>query len=130
MQRQLSAVPIPRRRRAISVLFVLAALLVAAGILPWVRPAPVSVRVIAVAALLSGLLALSIVWGLATSVRLDTRRAAEVELDAVLAAAGGGCDCGHDHGAQGHPDAATPACASGDADCQHTCESCVLAQLR
>jgi hypothetical protein len=135
MQRQLAAVPVARRRRAIAVLSLLALLLLVAGTLPWVRPAPVSVRVIAVAALLSGLLGLLIAWGLAASVRLERRRVAEAEIDAVLAAAGGGCDCGHDHeghdhGGEAHP--ATPAatCAADAPDCTHTCEACVLSTLR
>jgi hypothetical protein len=135
MQRQLAAVPLARRRRAIAVLFLLALLLVVAGTLPWVRPAPASVRVIAVAALLSGLLGLLIAWGLATSVRLERRRATEAEIDSVLAAAGGGCDCGHEHGADAHP-APIAACADGadgvgGADsCPHTCEACLLSTLR
>jgi hypothetical protein len=133
MQRQLAAVPVARRRRAIAVVFLFALLLIVAGVLPWVRPAPVSVRVIAVAALFSGLLALLIAWGLAASVRLERRRVAEAEIDAVLAAAGGGCDCGHDHGAEVHPEPAA-ACAGGaDAgadSCPHTCAACVLSTLR
>jgi hypothetical protein len=134
MQRQLATVPLARRRRAIAVLFLLALLLIVAGTLPWVRPAPVSVRVIAVAALLSGLLGLLIAWGLATSVRLERRRAAEAEIDSVLAAAGGGCDCGHDHGADAHEAHPEPAACAPGADandsCPHTCEACVLSTLR
>jgi hypothetical protein len=141
MQRQLAAVPIARRRRAVLVLTTLATLLIATGVLPWTRPAPASVRVIAVAALLSGLLTLLIAWGLATSLRRDAELTSEAELDAVLAAAGGGCDCGHDHGGAGHADHADPAttpdtapgaavseCASGTPDCAHNCAACVLAR--
>jgi hypothetical protein len=149
MQRQLAAVPLARRQRALAVLTALAVLLIVAGVLPWARPAPVAVRVIAVAALLSGLLALLIAWGLATSVRLERRRTAEAQIDSVLAAAGGGCDCGHDHGGHDHGGhdhgghdhgghdhgaAAHPApvatCAPDAPDCTHRCEACVRSTLR
>jgi hypothetical protein len=134
MQRQLAAVPLARRQRALAVLTALAVLLIVAGVLPWARPAPVAVRVIAVAALLSGLLALLIAWGLATSVRLERRRTAEAQIDSVLAAAGGGCNCGHDHGGHDHGAAAHPApvatCAPDAPDCTHRCEACVLSTLR
>ncbi len=121
----------------------MAALLTGIGILPWTAPAPVIVRVLAVLALLGAVLVASAAWGLARSAALDVgRRAdalAEAELDAVLfeAAGGLGCACGHDHDADGlHVQPGTagvggPACgAAADADCTHTCDTCVLANLR
>ena len=127
-QRQLSAVPAAQRRRAAGALVLLAVLLAVAGVLPWVRPAPPSVRVIAVAALLAALLAALVAWGLASSVRLDTRRADEARLDAMLAASAGSCDCGHDHGGDPHPAAEAQPCASADDSCQHDCAACVLSR--
>lgn len=150
MQRQLSLVPPPRRLRAAAALGLLAALLVTAGILPWTAAAPTSVRVIAVAALVAGVLAAGIGWGLASSVRNDARLRAEAELDALLTATGGGCDCGGDHSGHDHaaaaaggPDAgdwratdtvtggpAAAPCPSDGAgtDCAHSCAACVLAR--
>jgi hypothetical protein len=111
---------------------VLAVLLVVIGILPWTAPAPSEVRASAVAALIAGVLAALIAWGLARSVALERRQASEAQLDAVLHAAGGGCDCGHDHGPAGeHPAAEAEACASpGGTECTHSCATCVLAGQR
>ena len=133
MQRLLSAVPAARRRRAVLALTLMAGLFVAIGILPWTAPAPTGVRASAVAALIAGILIALIAWGLARSVRLDARHAAEARLDSVLAAAGGGCDCGHDHGAEGHDvTVVAPDCAGNGegTECAHSCDACVLSQLR
>jgi hypothetical protein len=135
---QLSAVPVEYRRRAAIGLGLMAALLATAGILPWTAAAPASIRVLAVAALAAAALAALIAWGLARSTTLDARRQAEAQLDQALIAAAGGvaCDCGHDHAADGTlhavstTDEKATCGAPQDADCPHTCESCVLAQLR
>jgi hypothetical protein len=133
----LSAVPVEQRRRAAIGLGLIAVLLAVIGILPWAAAAPASVRVLAVAALVAAVLAGFLAWGLAHSISVDTARRAEAELDAqLIAAAGHSCDCGHDHQADATPHgtqstAPSTACeASPDADCPHTCASCVLAQLR
>jgi hypothetical protein len=141
MQRQLSAVPAARRRQAVRALSVLSVLFLAVGILPWTAPAPLSVRLVALVAVLAAALGASIAWGLAHSITLDRQRAREAEFDAMLAAAGGGCNCGTDHGAGGHParPGATDAASSADPDCPadghgatcaHDCAACVLSQLR
>jgi hypothetical protein len=133
----LSAVPVERRRRAAVGLGLMAVLLAAIAILPWTAAAPASVRVLAVAALAAAGFAGLLAWGLAHSIALDARRLAEAELDAqLIAAAGEGCDCGHDHLADGSlhgSAAAAPAsdcAATPNSECPHTCPSCVLAQRR
>jgi hypothetical protein len=133
MQRQLAVVPVARRRQAATVLLAFAVLLAVAGILPLAAPAPVEVRIVAVAALAVAAITVLVAWGLLHSVTIERRRVAEAELDALLAGHGPGCECGHDHGA---PDGAPPAapapaaaaCGAGDADCRHDCASCVLSR--
>jgi hypothetical protein len=140
MQRQLSAVPAARRRQAVVALSILSVLFLAVGILPWTAPAPLSVRLVALVAVVAAGLGASIAWGLAHSIKLDQLRAREAEFDAMLAAAGGGCNCGTDHGTGGHP-ARSQATPGGSADpdcpadghgaaCAHDCAACVLSQLR
>ena len=135
-QRQLSAVPVARRRQAVAALAAFAVLFLAVGILPWTAPAPLSVRLIALVALLAAGLAAAIAWGLAHSITLDRQRVREAELDALLTAAGGGCDCGTDHGATAHPahpvHSATEPCSTDGRghSCAHDCAACVLSQLR
>ncbi len=128
---------------------VLAVVFVVAGVLPWCGPAPTLVRLLAIVAIVVGLLVAGLAWGLLHSVALDARRAQEAALDAVLHAAAGGCDCGNHGdapGAAGHDpgrlDAAQPGrateatdatcatCAPSQSDCPHTCANCALESLR
>ncbi len=135
MQRQLAAVPVARRRQAAIALSLLAVLLLVVGVLPWTAPSAPGVRVSAVAALLAGVLVAFIAWGLIASVGRQARETAAAELDGLLAEAAGGCDCGHDHSAELHgaaPAEASCPSPSGEAghECNHTCDACVLSQLR
>lgn len=103
MASQLSAVPIERRRRAAATASLLAALLVAAGITPWVSTAPSVLRVLATIALLAAFAIGLVGWGLLTSISTDR---AEARLDAAVAAA------------------LADACTSVDA-CTHDCAACL-----
>jgi cytochrome c-type biogenesis protein CcmH/NrfG len=103
MTSQLSAVPIERRRRAAAVAGLVAALLVAAGVMPWLDPAPSVLRVLATIALVAAVLVGLVGWGLLSSIRADQ---AEARLDAAIAAA------------------LADACTSVDA-CTHDCAACL-----
>ena len=103
MASQLSAVPIERRRRAAPTAWLIAALLLAAGVVPWLSSAPGAVRVMATIALVAALVAGLVGWGLITSIRADR---AESRLDAAIAAA------------------VADACTSVDA-CTHDCAACL-----
>jgi cytochrome c-type biogenesis protein CcmH/NrfG len=100
---QLTSVPIERRRRAAATAGLIAALLVAAGVLPWVAPAPSVLRVLATIVLVAAVLVALVGWGLLTSIRADQ---AESRLDAAIAAA------------------LADACTSVDA-CTHDCAACL-----
>jgi hypothetical protein len=135
---ELSRVPIERRRRASALLAGLAVLLVVVGVLPWLSPSTLAVRVLAVAVLVAAALVGLVAWGLLHSVALDRQRAAESDLDAVLvetatAAGQSGCACGHDHEDPSELHITDLECEGSTAaspSCPHTCESCVLATLR
>jgi hypothetical protein len=103
MASQLSAVPIDRRRRAAATAGLIAVLLVAAGIMPWVGPAPSVLRVLATIVLVAALPVGLVAWGLLRSIRADR---AEARLDAAIAAA------------------VADACTSVDA-CTHDCAACL-----
>jgi hypothetical protein len=103
MGSQLSAVPMQRRRRSAAAAGLIAALLVAAGIMPWVAPAPSVLRVLATIALGAAVLVGLVGWGLLTSIRADQ---AESRLDAAIAAA------------------VADACTSVDT-CTHDCAACL-----
>ena len=129
MPSQLSSLPVERRRRAAATVGLMATLLVAVGIVPWVGSAPGTVRVFSTIALAAAVLLGLVAWGLLTSIRADT---AESQLDAAINSAAdsagfGGCDCGHEH----DPDEmhVTDACPSGDA-CAHDCATCLLGAAR
>ncbi len=103
------------------------------GILPWVGASSAGVRILAVVALLAGVVVALVAWGLLQSISADRQRAEEAELDAVLieaAGPAGACSCGHEH----DPDELhiTDACEhdGAGAACGHDCDSCVLASLR
>ena len=95
---------------------------------------------IAVVALVAGVLLALVTWGVAASISRDT---ADRDIDAIVAAAiaanakrpgAVACGCGHEH----DPDemhvvpAPTDSCAhdGNGVDCTHTCETCVLSDLR
>jgi hypothetical protein len=113
-------VPVDRRRRAAAVAGLLATLLVAIGVLPWVSVASAGLRVMSVVALVAGLTLALVSWGLLASAGADR---AEARLDAAVASTIAGFDCGHDH----DPDEmhVAGACPSGDA-CAHDCAACLL----
>ncbi len=127
MSAALSAVPAARRRRAAAVAGLLAALLVAVGVLPWVAPAPVVVRVLATLALLLGAFCALVAWGLARSLRLQRHEAAldAAVAEAVVASGRQTCDCGHEHDPEEMR--VMPACERAQ-ECDHSCESCVLSR--
>jgi hypothetical protein len=129
MSSQLSSVPIARRRHAALMCGLTAVMLVAVGVLPWVKSAPVALRVVSVLALVAAVVVGLIGWGLLTSVRADV---SEAHVDAAItetveAAGFGGCDCGQEH----DPDEMhiTDACPS-EGTCTHDCPTCKLAELK
>lgn len=103
MTSRLSAVPIERRRRAAATAGLIAALLVAVGVLPWAGAAPTALRVLATIALVAAVPVALVGWGLLTSIHADR---AEARLDAAIAAA------------------VADACTSVDA-CTHDCAACL-----
>jgi hypothetical protein len=103
MTSQLSAVPIERRRRAGVVAGLIAALLVVAGVMPWVGPAPSVLRVMATIGLVAGGLVGLVGWGMLRSIHADQ---SEARLDAAIAAA------------------VAEACTSVDT-CTHDCAACL-----
>jgi hypothetical protein len=119
----LSSVPLERRRRAAATAGLLATLVVAVGIVPWVGSASGVLRVFSGVALV-GAVALALVgWGLLSSVRADV---AEAMIDAAAAATiadAGGFDCGHDH----DPDEMHVTDCPGGGACTHDCAACLLA---
>jgi hypothetical protein len=121
----LSSVPLERRRRAAATAGLLATLLAAVGIAPWVSSAPGVLRIFSAVALVgAGALAL-VAWGLLSSVRADV---AEAMLDAAAAATiadAGGFDCGHDH----DPDEMHVTDCPSEGACAHDCASCLSARL-
>jgi hypothetical protein len=120
----LSSVPVERRRRAAAAAGLLATLLVAIGVLPWVSVASAGLRVMSIVALIAGLTLALVSWGLLASAGADR---AEARLDAAVASTIAGFDCGHDH----DPDEmhVAGACPSGDA-CAHDCATCLSAAWR
>jgi hypothetical protein len=115
-------VPVERRRRAAAAVGLLATLLVAIGVVPWVDAAPGALRAMSIVALVAASLLGLVSWGLLASVGDDR---AEAHLYAAIASAVGGLGCGHDH----DPDEMHVACPSGDV-CTHSCDTCVLSQER
>jgi len=103
MASQLSAVPMERRRRAAAAAGLIAALLLAVGLLPWVGPAPGVLRLLATIALVAAALVGLVSWGLLKSTYADQ---AESRLDAAIAAA------------------VADACTSVDT-CTHDCAACL-----
>lgn len=103
MASQLTSVPIERRRRTAATAGLLATLLVAVGVAPWVGSAPAALRVLASIALAMAVLFGLVGWGLLSSIRADR---AESRLDAAIAAA------------------VASACSSDDA-CTHDCAACL-----
>jgi len=114
----LSSVPVERRRRAAAAIGLLATLLVAIGVLPWVSVASTGLRVMSAVALVAGLTLALVSWGLLASAGADR---AEARLDAAIASTVADAGCGHDH----DPDEmhVAGACPSGDA-CAHDCATC------
>lgn len=121
MPTQLSSVPAVRRRQAAAASGLVAALLVAVGVVPWAAPSPGALRVLSAVALAVAVGLGLVAWGLLTSIRADR---AEAQVDAVIAAAVADFGCGHDH----DPDElhVTDACPTGDT-CQHDCLTCLRA---
>ena len=102
----------------------LATLLVAIGVLPWVNLTSAGLRVMSVVALVAGLTLALVSWGLLASAGADR---AEARLDAAIASTVADAGCGHDH----DPDEmhVADACPSGDA-CAHDCATCLLGAAR
>jgi hypothetical protein len=100
----------------------LATLLVAIGVLPWVSVASAGLRVMSVVALIAGLTLALVSWGLLASAGADL---AEARLDAAVASTVADAGCDHD------PDEmhVAGACPSGDA-CAHDCATCLLGAAR
>ena len=126
MSSSLSSVPVERRRHGAAIAALIAALLAAMGILPWVGVASAPVRVFSVVALVAAVLVALVGWGLLASAGADR---AEARLDAAIvstvAEAGGTCSCGHEHDPdEMHIADGTP-CPTGET-CTHDCGTCLL----
>jgi hypothetical protein len=102
----------------------LATLLVAIGVLPWVSLTSAGLRVMSVVALVAGLTLALVSWGLLASAGADR---AEARLDAAIASTVADAGCGHDHDADEMHVA--DACPSGDA-CAHDCATCLQGAAR
>jgi hypothetical protein len=126
---ELSRVPVARRRHAATLLGLLAAFLVAVGVLPWLAATTPGVRAFATITLAVAVLVALIAWGLLHSTTLDARRTAEADLDSTLvdlaSEAGAGCDCGHEHD-PGELHVTDAGCVPTAPDCPHTCATCTL----
>ena len=127
---ELSRVPLERRRHTAALLGLLAAFLLAVGVLPWLAETSLGVRVFAAITLAVALLVALIAWGLLHSTTLDAQRLAEAELDSTLmdVASRAGAGCGHEH----DPDelhVTDAECAPTAPDCPHTCAGCTLSAL-
>jgi high-affinity Fe2+/Pb2+ permease len=113
---QLSSLPVERRRQAAATAGLVAALLVAVGIVPWAAPAPGSLRVFSTVALAAAIVLGLVAWGLLTSIRADR---AESQVDAAIASAVADFGCGHDH----DPDELHVCPVAGT--CTHDCATCL-----
>jgi hypothetical protein len=129
----LSPVPIERRQRLLPAFGLLAALLVAIGVVAVTGDSVVVIALGAVA-IAAGVLVGLVTWGLARSIRIDR---AEQHLDGVIEQAlqANGvrmCECGHEHDPNELHVTDGPGACQHDgrgADCAHSCETCVLAAL-
>lgn len=127
----LSSVPVATRRRAAVALALISLLLLAMGLIPWLRAAPGVVRGFAVVALICALALALMARGLLTSVRSATREA-RLDAAAIAAVAEAGqtmCSCGHAHDPDELHVMDAPPCPSGET-CTRTCDTCVLSGPR
>ncbi len=141
MSAALSSIPARKRQQLAGMLAGFAALFVAIGLVAATNASSAALKIIVVIAFVIGVLLGLLAWGVVASVRHDRgEQRISAALDAALAASGKSlrdltCGCGHEH----DPDElhvvdedGSPACAHDGAgtDCAHTCETCVVAQLR
>jgi hypothetical protein len=129
----LSGIATEKRRQLAATLGLFAMLFIAIGAVAATGASTGVVKAFVALALAVALLLCLVAWGVLRSVRLDV---AEQRLDAAIAEAvsararGSLCDCGHEH----DPTAMhyVDECAHDGAgtDCNHSCETCVLAALR
>lgn len=89
MTSALTAVPVDRRRRSAAVAGAFAAVLLVAGILPWVMATDSVIRFLTVFVLIAALLAGFIAFGLLRSIKVAPPRRLAPE-----GGCGGGCQCG------------------------------------
>lgn len=90
MTAALTSVPVDRRRRSALVAGAFAAVLLVAGILPWVMPTDSVIRFLTTFVLIAALLAAFIAVGLLRSIKVAPPRGAT----AAGGGCGGGCQCG------------------------------------
>jgi hypothetical protein len=133
---RLAGIPIEKRRLLAATLGLFAVLFVAVGVVATTGTTPGVVRVFSAVALIVAMLLGAVAWGVTHSVTTDLR---EQRLDRAIerAIAEGAkahaltCDCGHDHDMdEMHVTDADDRCPVSGTDCAHSCDSCVLAEMR
>jgi hypothetical protein len=133
----LSAIPVDKRRRLAATLGLFAMLFITIGAVAATGPSTGVVKAFVAIALTVAVLLGLIAWGVLRSVRLDLheQRLDAAIAEAVAARAGGSlCSCGHDHdpSEMHYVQQEADACAhdGSGAGCSHSCDTCVLADLR
>jgi hypothetical protein len=129
----LSGIAVDKRRRLAATLGLFAMLFIAVGAVAATGADTAIVKGFVVVALLVALALALMAWGVAHSVKADS---AELRLDAAIeeavkARGGSMCDCGHEHDPTELHVTDDPCAQDGTgAACTHTCDTCVLSQLR
>jgi hypothetical protein len=141
----LSGIAPEKRRQLAATLALFAMLFIAVGAVAATGATTATMKVFVAVALLVAVLLALVAWGVLRSVRLDVAdRALDAAIEAAVRESGQQmCDCGHEH----DPDelhftdgdgqhvtgrSAATACAhdGSGTDCAHSCDTCVLADMR
>jgi hypothetical protein len=129
----LSGIAVHKRRQLAATLGLFAMLFIAVGAVAATGASTAIVKGFVVVALLVALALALMAWGVAQSVKADV---AERRLDAaieqtVIARGGSMCDCGVEHDPTELHVTDDPCAHDGaGTGCTHTCDTCVLSQLR
>jgi uncharacterized membrane protein (DUF485 family) len=137
----LSGIPVEKRRRFAATLGMFAMLFIAVGAVSATSADTSLVKAFVALALVVAIVLALMAWGVVHSVRADRaeRRLDEAIESAVRATGGSMCDCGVEHdpdemhfvdGEGQHVSGSNCAHDGAGTDCEHSCETCVLAAMR
>jgi hypothetical protein len=141
----LSGIAVEKRRQLAATLGLFAMLFLAVGAVAATGASDALMKAFVAGSFVVAVLLALLAWGVLRSVRLDAadRRIDDAIEAAVRAGGGSMCDCGHEHdpdelhfvdGEGQHVTGrrAPAACASDGtgADCEHSCDTCLLAAMR